>query len=208
MQSIDHLMDTITFKISELKRKEGTLYFSKIYLNYACSQVPLHTDTQKHCNLNILRGKATKTYRLIIGFYGLTDMPASFRKIMEFTLNNVNSAHAFLDDIIIITKGSLRNHETELKKVLNRLGKGNLPISLHKCKFAVTEITWLGCKINPDGIIPTTSKTNAIMKMERPKTLNQRRSLMGSKHHLQKNYPKQSQLSSPLRPLLLHTKKI
>ena len=71
-------------------------------------------------------------------------MPATFQKIMYFTLANINSAHVFLDDIIIITKGSLTNHETELNKVLAQLDKENLAISLHKCQFAVTEITWLG----------------------------------------------------------------
>ena len=104
MQSIDQLMDTIACKISELKQKTGTLFFSKIDIKYAYSQVPLHEDTQKHCNFNILGENATGTYRFISGFYGLTDMPATFQKIMDFTLVNINSAHAFLDDIIIITK--------------------------------------------------------------------------------------------------------
>ena len=77
-------------------------------------------------------------------------MPATFQNIMEFTLPNINSAHVFLDDIIVITKGSLINHENELDKVLARLYKENLAISLHKCKFAVTELTRLGYKTNPD----------------------------------------------------------
>ena len=62
-------------------------------------------------------------------------MPAFFQKDIEYTLNNINSAHAFLDDIIIITKGSLSNHEKEIDKVLVRLDK-NLAISLRKCDFA------------------------------------------------------------------------
>ena len=68
------------------------------------SQVPLHEDTQKPCNFNIPGGNATGMYRFINGFYGLTDMLATFQKVMDFTLVNINSAHAFLDDIIIITK--------------------------------------------------------------------------------------------------------
>ena len=48
MQSIDHLMDKIAMKISDLKTTEGTLYFSKIDLKYAYSQLPLQPDTQKH----------------------------------------------------------------------------------------------------------------------------------------------------------------
>ena len=77
-------------------------------------------------------------------------MPATFQKIMDFTLVNINSAHAFLDDIIIITKGSLLDHEKKIDKVLTRLDKENLAISLQKCEFAVTENTWLGYKIKPD----------------------------------------------------------
>ena len=97
MQSIDHLMDTISKKISEQKKYTGTFYFSKIDLKYAYSQIPLHKDTQKHCNFNILGGNATGTYRFINGFYGLTDMPATFQKAIDYTLNNINWAHAFLD---------------------------------------------------------------------------------------------------------------
>ena len=48
MQSLDHMLDTIACKISELKQKTGTLYFSNIDLKYAYSQVPLHEETQKH----------------------------------------------------------------------------------------------------------------------------------------------------------------
>ena len=123
---------------------------------------------------------------------------------MDFTLANINSAHAFLDDIIIITKGILTNHENELDKVLAQLDKENLPISLHKCKFAVTEIKWLGYKINPDGMIPTERKTEAIIKMDPPKTPKQLRSLMGSIHHLQKFVPNLSQISAPLRLFFSH----
>ena len=48
MQSIYHLMDKIGMKISELKTQEGKLYFSKIDLKYAYSQLLLQRDTQKH----------------------------------------------------------------------------------------------------------------------------------------------------------------
>ena len=102
IQSFDHLMDTIACKISEFKQIEGTLNFSKTDLKYAYSQVPLHKDTQKHGNINVLRGNAKGTYRFIIiyirSFFGLTDMLATFQKITDFPLANINSAHAFLED--------------------------------------------------------------------------------------------------------------
>ena len=120
MQSIDHLMDKIAMKISELKTTDGTLYFSKIDLKYAYSQLPLHPETQKHCNFNILGGNATGTYRFLNGFYGLTDLPATFQKMMDTTLDGLDSTNAFLDDIIIITKGTIEKHENEIDKALKK----------------------------------------------------------------------------------------
>ena len=122
--------------------------------------------------------------------------------MMDTTLNGIKSINTFLDDIIIISKGTLENHKNEIDKTLKRLDKENLAISLHKCEFGLTEITWLGYKINSDGIITTKRKTDAIIQLENPKTLKQLRSFMGSIHHLVKFIPNLATLSAPLRPLL------
>ena len=39
------------------------------------------------------------TYRFLNGFYGLTDQPATFQKMMDTTLDGLDSTNAFLDDI-------------------------------------------------------------------------------------------------------------
>ena len=44
MTCIDHLMNTIDCKISELKQKQSTFHFSKIDLKYPHSQKPLHMN--------------------------------------------------------------------------------------------------------------------------------------------------------------------
>ena len=93
--------------------------------------------------------------------------------------------------------------------MLTRLDEEKLAISLQKCELAVTEITWLGYKINLDGIIPTKRKTEVIIKMEPPKTLKQLRSLMGSIHHLQKFIPNLSKnISTTQTTPLTQRKKI
>ena len=121
---------------------------------------------------------------------------------MDTTLDGLNSTNAFLDDIIIITKGTIEKHEVEIDKTLNRLNEENLAISLHKCEFGLNEITWLAYKINNEGIKPTKRKPDAIIQLENPKTLKQLRSFMGSIHHLIKFIPKLATLSAPIRPLL------
>ena len=121
MQSIDHLIDAVALHISERKASPGIYWFLKIDLKYAYSQIPLDESIAKHCNFSILGGRVTGTYRFINGFYGLTDLPAPFQKTIDKTLEGINSKFAFLDDILVITKGSLNEHENELDKILEKL---------------------------------------------------------------------------------------
>ena len=88
MQSIDHLIDAVANFISQRSTEHGTFYFSKTDLKYAYSQILLDPYLRKHCNFNILGVQATGTYRFPTGFYGLTDMPATFQKTIDVTLRN------------------------------------------------------------------------------------------------------------------------
>ena len=202
MQSIDNLMDSVAKYISDNKNKQGNFLFSKVDLKYAYSQIPLHPEIRKHCNFNILGGKSSGTYQFINGFYGLSDMPATFQKTLDKTLENIDNKFNFLDDILIITKGSILDHELDIYKVLSRLDNENLAIKLEKCELAKSSITWLGYKIPQSGISPTVKKTDSIMNLKPPNTLKQLRSLMGSIHQLIKFIPNLASLLNPIRPLL------
>ena len=48
-------------------------------------------------------------------------MPATFQKTIDKTLYGILSKSAFLDDILVITKGTLKEHEKELDKILQKL---------------------------------------------------------------------------------------
>ena len=184
MQSINHLEDSVALYVSERRNLPGQYLFSKIDLKYAYSQIPLDENIKKHCKFNIVGGRATGTYRFINGFYGLTDIPATFQKMIDKTLQNIKTKFAYLDDILVITKGNLQDHETELDKIMKQLNEENLAINLQKCEYAKSEITWLGFKVTPNGVTPSKSKCEAILALDPPKTLKQLRSFMGCIHHL------------------------
>ena len=74
-------------------------------MKYAYSQLKLDPETARHCNFNIISGERTGTYRFITGFYGLTDMPAAFQKVMDYTLVGLKNTYCFLDDIIVVSRG-------------------------------------------------------------------------------------------------------
>ena len=110
--------------------------FTTLDLRYAYSQIPLDKTTREPSNFSLIGGNATGTYQFQTGFYGLTDMPAEFQKAVDLTLTICNNTNAYLDDILIVTKGTLETHRQKLQTVLRKRNEKNLAISLDKCKFA------------------------------------------------------------------------
>ena len=139
MPNVDNLIDTVQQNINTNASQE-TAYFSTLDLKYAYSQLNLDPETARHCNFNIISGEGTGTYCFITGFYGLTDMPAAFQKVMDYTLVGLMNTHCFLDDIIIVSGGSKEDHLKLVYKCLKKLDDDNLRINLPKFHFAKTKI--------------------------------------------------------------------
>ena len=200
MPNVDELMDGVRQIVTT--NTNGTLYFSVLDLLDAYSQLKLTADTAKQCNSNIIRGQATGTYRFLTGFYGLADMPAEFQKAMDRTLNHAKNTFCFLDDTLIVSKGSKQEHEKLIMNVLEKLDKENLALKLSKCEFFQNEVNWLGHKLSIDGISPKITKTEAILKLSPSTSLKQLGSFLGSINHLAKFIPNAANLTEKLRPLL------
>ena len=109
MPNFDNLIDTIQQNLNTSASQE-TAYYSTLDLKYAYSQLKLDPETAQCCNFNIISGERTGTYRFITGFYGLTDMPAAFQKVMDYTLFGLQNTYCFLDDIIVVSRGSKDDH--------------------------------------------------------------------------------------------------
>ena len=129
-------------------------------------------------------------------------MLATFHKTLDKTLENIDNKFNFLNNILIITKGSPNDHDLDIYRVLSRLDKENLANKLEKCDFTKPSITWLGYKITQTGISPTVIKTDSILNLKPPNTIKQLLSLMGSIHQLIKFIPNLASLLDPIRPLL------
>ena len=129
------------------------------------------------------------TYRFQTEFYGFTDMPAEFPKAMDYTLIGSKNTFCFLDDILMVSKGSEAGHKQYVLKSLKRVDDENLKINLPKCHFSKLEIDWLGYYFSQSGIFPIESKTSAILSLEAPKTLKKLRSFLGLVHFISNFVP-------------------
>ena len=79
---------------------------------------------------------------------------------------------AWLDDIIIVTKGTIEKHEAEVKETMRKLKNAGYRPPLKKCEFIKQEAEWVGHRIDQKGIRPLQDKLEAITKID--KTINKK----------------------------------
>ena len=92
-----------------------TIYFTSIDLQYAQSQLKLHPDMARNCK------------------FRLTDMPAEFRKLVDFTVIGLDNTFCYLDNILIVSKGTYDNYMTLVKNFPHGIVEENFRINLRKC---------------------------------------------------------------------------
>ena len=129
-------------------------------------------------------------------------MPVEFQKAMDRTINHAKNTFCFLDDILIVSKGSETEHANLVEAVLKKLDAENLALKLSKCEFFKQEVNWLGHHLSEEGVRPKITKTEAVVNLNPPKSLKQLRSFLGSINHLAKFIPNVASLTEKLRPLL------
>ena len=75
-------------------------------------------------------------------------MPREIQKAMDNTLSNTPGVISCLDDILIVTKGSVSDHNLIVNNVFERLYEEDFALKLSKCEFSVKKISWLGFDID------------------------------------------------------------
>ena len=105
-----------------------------------------------------------------LGFYecvrmpfGLTNVPATFQRLMESCLGELHLDWCiiYLNDIIIFSK-TQDDHITRLEGVFEKLAKAGLKLKSLKCKFFCSSLKYLGHIVSKDGIATDPRKIEAI----------------------------------------------
>ena len=63
-------------------------------------------------------------------------MPAAFQETMEYNFVGLKNTNFFLDDIMIVSRGSKEDNLKLVFKCFKKLDKDNLRIDLSNCQFA------------------------------------------------------------------------
>ena len=66
---------------------------------------------------------------------------------MDILLARFREVFVFIDDILIVTKGTKQEHLDKKRKIFKVIYEAELQLKARKCKFPKQEIEWLGFKM-------------------------------------------------------------
>ena len=76
-------------------------------------------------------------------------------------MGDIEGTKAYIDDILVIKKGSFSEHLEQLEEIFRRCEKANLQLNAEKSHFGVNAIDYLGYIVTPEGIKPNPKKIQA-----------------------------------------------
>lgn len=174
----------------------GGEYFSILDLRDAYNQVPLDEAARKLCVINTHRGLFS--YNRLP--FGISSAPAIFQRKMDAILSGLPGVQAYLDDVLV---SEARGDGSErLKSVLQRFREHGVKLRSDKCSFRQPSVTYLGHRIDREGLHPTEKNLEAIAQAPRPQNVAELRSFLGMLTFYAKFLPNMSTLLSPLNKLL------
>src|SRR5436309_15888780 len=102
--------------------------------------------------------------------FGLTNAPATFQSLINATLQEYLDVFvvAYLDDVLIYSAGTLKEHIQDVKKVMKKLQKNDFQLKIEKCEFHQKEVSFLGSIVSTNVIQMDPEKVKPVKDWPRP----------------------------------------
>ena len=185
-------------KIQDLLMKlEGFRYGTSLDLKMGYYHIELSPNSKRLCTIVTPWGKY-ECQRLPMG---LCNSPDIFQERMSTLMDGLEFVRTYIDDLLVLTKGSWDDHLTKLEAVLKRLLNAGLKVNARKSFFGQSELEYLGYWISREGIQPITKKVDAIINMAPPTTTRDVRRFVGMVNYYRDMWIRRSDVLAPLTKL-------
>ena len=178
----------------------GAWFFSTMDLKSGFWQVKMAKDSQQYTAFTV---GSMGVYEVLRMPYGLCNAPATFQRLMQNCLGELNLTYAliYLDDVIVFSRTE-EEHLHCLWVVFARFLEHGLKLKPSKCHFLQDEITFLGHEVSAKGMKPGMANLKAIAEMALPKTYTEIRHFTGMMGFFQQFIKGYSKIAKPLNDLL------
>jgi hypothetical protein len=132
---------------------------------------------------------------LPMGFAGSADI---FQAEMMDLMEALEYVRAYIDNLLIITRGTLKDHLDKLREVLRRLRDAGLKVNTVKSSFCTYKIEYLGYIPTREGIKPQLKKVQAILALNPPNNVKELWHFLGMVQYYRDMWVKRSEMLAPL----------
>lgn len=184
-------------EVSKFHRQlSGAKHFTKLDLKSAFHHIELDEESRDITTFMTPRGLMRFT-RLL---FGVNTAPEIFQREMERLFRSCEGIIIFIDDILIFAK-TIEELSARVRDAERVIALNNLTLNNDKCKYSLSEVEFLGMKINGDGFRPGEDKIEAIKNFKTPESISEVRSFLGLVTHLGQYLKDLATVSEPLRDL-------
>ena len=175
----------------------GGKLFSTLDMSQAYQQILLDKPSKNLVVINTPKG-LFKYNRLL---FGVSCAPGIFQRVMDSLLKGIPGVVVYLDDFLI-TGPSEEEHLSSLKQVLTRLQDAGLRLNKKKCNFLVPSVTYLGYRIDSEGLHSTGEKLKAVQQAPAPTGVTELKAYLGLLTYYGRFLPHPPSVLAPLHTLL------
>jgi transposase InsO family protein len=177
-------------------RLENSKIFSTLDANMGYYQMRLSKESSDLTTFNTPFGRF-KYLRMPMGIKCAGEV---FQREMINQFGEIPGVEIVMDDILV-HGADLEEHNKRLTKVLQKAREINLKLNEKKCKFAQTEVTYVGHQLTGQGLKPTEERIRAIAGIREPEGVPELETILGMITYVGKFIPNLSDITAPLRKL-------
>ena len=178
----------------------GARFFSSMDLKSGFWQVRMSEKSRQYTAFTV---GSLGVYEFLRMPYGLCNAPATFQRLMQNCLGELNLTYAlvYLDDVIVYSKME-EDHLRRLQAVFERFHEHGLKLKPSKCSFLRRQITFLGHEISADGMKPGTLNLKGIAEMAPPANYTEVRHFLGMTGFFRRFIKNYARIAKPLNDIL------
>ena len=130
---------------SKLNKLHGCKFFTSLDCTSGYWQIKLTERAKQLAAFICSKGLFTYNYMP----FGLCNAGATFQRIIEKIIKNLNNSSAYIDDILTFSQ-QFDQHLEHLKQLFECLKEANVKVKTSKCKIACDSLMFLGYKISTE----------------------------------------------------------
>ena len=188
-----HVMPTVEDVITDLN---GAKVMSKLDLSHAYHQLMLSEGSRPITTFSA-NGQLFRFKRLFVGICSAAEI---FHRTIAQVLNNISGCLKISDDIIIHGH-SIKEHDKNLRAVIERLTDSGLTLNKNNSELNKTQLEFYGLLFTQEGVKISSSRLETIKKREAPRDVTETKSFLGMANWISRFLNDYATLSAPLRQL-------